>query len=143
MPRPAPDELEALQSRLLEAVLTRAPLDSGAAPLQFPDLELVLRHPTVYVLDENVGKALRIDAPQPVRVVSRDELRAVAREQGDVPYFAFGPPEPRDEAVRLTLEAKLASAEARPELGLSAVQVTFARTAAGWEVAEPPTFLAS
>jgi len=137
------DELSALQSRLLGAVLARAPLEPGGPPLQLPDLEFVLRHSTVYVLDENVDGVLAVDGPVPVRVVSRHELAAAAREAGDVAYLAFRSPDARDETVRLTLEARIASGEERPELGLSAVQVTFERAPEGWRVAGPPTFLAS
>jgi hypothetical protein len=139
----APDELAALQSRLLEAVLASAPLEAGGSPVRFPDLAFVQGHPVVYVLEENLGGSLRVDTPQTVRVVSGEELVAAARDHGDVAYFRFQPAEVGDQAVRLTLEAKIASAEAQPGLGLSAIQVTFEKTDGQWRAVSPPTLSAA
>jgi len=139
----APEDLAALQSRLLEAVLSSAPLEPGGSPVQFPDLAFVLGHPVVYVLDENLGGSLKVDTPQTVRVASSEELVAAARNHGDVAYFRFQPADVGDQTVRLTLEAKIASAEAQPALGLSAIQVTFEKTNGEWRAVSPPTLSAA
>jgi len=139
----APDELAALQSRLLEAVISRTPLEAGASPIEFPDLAFVLRQPVVYVLDENLGGSLTVDAPQTIRVASSEELVAAARDQGDVAYFHLQPADVGDGTVRLTLDAKIATAQAQPVLGLSTIQVTFEKINGQWRAVSPPTLSAA
>ena len=136
----APEELATLQSRLLDAVVTRAPLEPAGAPISFPDIDLVLRHTPVYVLDQNLGTG--VDTHAPVRVASNEDVAAAAREVGDVAYLRFQPAEAAEGTVRLTLEARLASAEPGPALGLSGVQVTFEKHGERWR-AGPPTLFAA
>jgi hypothetical protein len=137
----ASEELATLQSRLLDAVVTHAPLEPAGEPVSFPDIELVLRHTPVYVLDENLGTG--VDPHAPVRLVSNDELAAAAREVGDVAYLRFQPADAAGDTVRLTLEARLTSAEPRPALGLSGIQVTFAKDGDRWRAVGPPTLFAA
>jgi|SRR6478672_9995662 hypothetical protein len=137
----APAELAGLQSRVLDAVLSGTALEPDGAPIQFPDLVFLRRHPVVYVLDENLGGAL--DTHEDVRVVPTAELHEAAREQGDIGYFHFRPADLADRTVRLTLEGKLMSAQSDRALGLSSIQVTFEQANGQWHAAGAPTLFAA
>jgi hypothetical protein len=132
-----PDEaLAGLQRSLLEAILLDRPLPGAGRALAFPDRAFFAQRPTIPLLDENLAHGLSLETlPQPVRVIARDELLEKAKREGDLPYLRFSAPERVGEAVRLGLEATIATAvPERQVLGLSNVQATFREVNGSWQV---------
>jgi hypothetical protein len=125
-----------LQRSLVEAVLLGRPLPGAGRALAFPDRAFFEERPTVTLLDEHLAPDLSLDdLPVPVRVLSREELLDEARREGDLPYLRFSAPEKVDDAVRLGLEATIATAEpGRRVLGLSNVQATFRKVDDRWQL---------
>jgi hypothetical protein len=138
-----PDDLAELQRLLLGAVLRGDMLPGASEPLRFPDLSFVLEQPEIVVVDENLAGVPELDdPPKPIRVVSPDALEA-ERPEGDLVYLRFGPPDERDDGVRITLEARIRSGrESRPAMGLGGVLARFERVGSSWQLAEPPLFVA-
>jgi len=139
-------ELARLQGLLLKAVLLNEPLPGGAGQPRMADLSFILRHPHIYLSEENLAGKISVGGlPKPLRVVSPEEVRELAREEGDVAYLRFQPPkEEGDGEVWLTLEGRLATRdEAQSALGLSSVQVKFRKADGGWESTGETRALAS
>jgi hypothetical protein len=136
-------DLAELQRLLLGAVLRGDMLPGSNEPLRFPDLSFVLAQPEILLVDENLAGVPELDdPPKPIRVVSADELEA-EREGDDLVYLHFGPADERDDGVRIALEARIRSGrEARPAMGLGGVLARFERVGSGWQLAEPPQFVA-
>jgi hypothetical protein len=129
--------LRDLQRSLLAAVLLDRPLPGAGRAPAFGDRAFLLDRPDVVVLDENLAPGLSLEeSPRPLRVLSRDDLLAETRREGDLPYLRFSAPEPLEDAVRLTLEARMATADPqRHPIGLSTLQATFRRDDGRWESA--------
>lgn len=140
---PSEEELRSLQKTLLRAVLLSEPLPGGDQPLIIPDLDLILRQPIVVLSDENLAGSLSIEeSPKPIRILSQEDLLQEARLQGDLAYFHFQPPNIDGNAVRLTLEMKIAPRDpSQHTLGLGGVQARFQKISQ-WEVIEEPIFFA-
>jgi hypothetical protein len=132
LPDPA---LAGLQRSLLEAVLLDRPLPGADRAPAFPDRAFFANRP-IALLDENLAAGLSLeDLPVPIRVLSHDQLLEAAKQHGDLPYFRFAAPESLDGAVRLGLEASIATAEPeRQVLGLSNVQATFRKVDDRWQL---------
>jgi hypothetical protein len=149
MPRddsPAADKaVRRLQELLLTAVLLRRPLPGVDRALVLPDLDFVLREESVVVANENLAGSLSLEGlARPVRILSPDDIREEASRRGDVAYLRFEPAERAGDAIRLTLQARMAPSDpGRGVLGLSGVQLRFREVAGEWEVAEDPVFFAA
>ncbi len=132
----ADEVLADLQRSLLEGVLLDRPLPGADRAPAFGDRAFFFGRATIALLDENLAGGLPLDGlPLPVRVVAREELLEEARREGDVPYLRFPPPEKIADAVRLRLEATIATADPhRQVLGLSSLQATFRKRDGGWEL---------
>lgn len=143
---PSDRELARLQELLLKAVLLDEPPPGGAGLPRLADLSFILRHTHVFLSEENLAGKISIEGlPKPLRVVSPEELRGLAREGGDVAYLRFQPPAGEgDGEVWLTLEGRLATRdEAQGSLGLSSVQVKFRKGGDGWQSTGETRALAS
>ncbi|HVF51199.1 MAG TPA: hypothetical protein VNA19_13990 [Pyrinomonadaceae bacterium] len=143
--KPSDKTLAQLQKSLLECALSGQPLPGSDRPFRFPDLAFVKNQPEVFLLDENLAESISVeDMPLPVRVMSRDELQAAAQAEGDRTYLSFQPPHRAGDAVRLGLEAKIATPNpSQRALGLSSVQVKFHKVGDDWQADDEPTMLAS
>jgi hypothetical protein len=144
-PLPPGEELVHLQRLVLQAVLGDRPLPGMTHPVEMPDIGMLRREPAVLLVDENLADRAVVDGlGAPVRVVSQADLRDEARARGDVIYVRFGAPERRGGRVRLSLELRIATRDARqPVLGLSGVQVEFEKTGGEWVAAGDPAFFAA
>jgi hypothetical protein len=142
---PSDKTLAHLQKSLLESALSGQPLPGSEQPFRFPDLAFVKNQPEVFLLDENLAGSLSVeDMPVPVRVLSRDEIQRAAQAEGDRTYLSFQPPHKADGAVRLGLEAKIATPNpSQRAMGLSSVQVEFRKVGDDWKADDEPTMLAS
>ena len=124
---PPRKELARAQQALLTSALTGEALPGGG-PIRFADTAFVLRHESIYLVDENVSPGVSgRGLPKPLKILSRSELAREAGAQGDLAYLHFQPPRAEaDGSVWLTLEGKIASGDkdAHP-MGLSSVQVKF------------------
>jgi len=142
---PSDEVLRHLQETLLKAVLLSQRLPGGNQPIMFPDLSFILRQPNVVLVDENlVGPVSIEESPTRVRLLSRETLQQEARTQGDITYLRFQPPVGEGNAVRLTLEAKIAARDPDQRiLGLSGIQVKFEEVAGQWEAVDEPIFFAT
>lgn len=139
------DVLRHLQKTLLKVVLLSQGLTGGNQIIKFPDLSFIQRQSTVILIDENLAHPFSIEElPTPIRILSREVILQEARKQGDIVYLRFQPTEREGNAVRLTLEAKIAfrDPDQRP-LGLSGIQVKFHEFAGQWEITEEPIFFAT
>lgn len=135
-----------LQETLLKAALLNQPLPGSERPLRLSDLAFILRHPHIYLSDENLAGKISVEGlPQPLRVMTRENLEEEARQSGDVAYLHFQPAEEtEDGAIRLTLEGKLALQDtSQHPLGLSSIQVKFRKVGARWESTDEPVAMAS
>jgi hypothetical protein len=139
------EALARLQRSLLEAILLDRPLPGAGRALPFGDRAFFLGRPTIAVLDENLVPGLSLDKSlRPLRRLSRDDLVAEARREGDLPYFRFSAPERSGDTVRLTIEADIAPADPdRKVLGLTSVQAAFRETNGDWKVEGEPVSLAN
>jgi hypothetical protein len=141
-----PDEIVApLQHALLAAVLGRRPLPGSERPLMLPDLQFVLQGDAVVLADENLAlQSPPADLPRAVVVLGADELRDRAQSEGSVAHLRFQPAEREGDSIRVTLEARIASADpGQGVLGLSGVQAKFVEIGGRWELAEEPAFFAA
>jgi hypothetical protein len=134
-----PEILRTLQQQLLVAVLTQTPLPGQSEVLRFPDLAMILERPEKIVSRENlVGEP---DPGVPVTFLAADELRELARREGQVPALQFRELEKLDDRIRLALELRVWFGDVEP-LPLGAVIATFAETQdAGWRVVDQPAAL--
>lgn len=138
-------ELARLQHSMLKAALTEEPLAGASEPLRLPDLSFVLREGKLLLSAENLAHGIELnDLPVAVSIISPDDLQKHARTHGDVAYLRFAQPEQAGKSVRLALEGKILSGEARRQaLGLSSVQVEFRKANGEWLATGEPTALAS
>ncbi|MBD2068240.1 hypothetical protein H6F93_12030 [Leptolyngbya sp. FACHB-671] len=129
-----------LQELLLEAVLLGQELPGFDQSVQFPDLSFLLEESIVTLIDENLANSISFEEISiPVRILSQEALLEEGYEKGNVAYLRFQPPEIEDNAVRLTLEAKIYSHDSSQfALGLSGIQVTFQRISGDWQVVNEP-----
>jgi hypothetical protein len=136
------DDLLELQRTVLKAVLLRQPLPGNSEPVRFPDLSFVLRHPVIFLVDENLAGPISIEAaPEPISVVSMEQLLQEVPKYGDVAYLRFQPAGLNGDTVSLTLEAKIATSEQNKKmLGLSSIHVTFSRVGNAWKVIDDPVY---
>lgn len=133
-----------LQIVVLKAVLLGEPLPGQHQPVRFPDLPFVTRQPAIYLLDRNLSGPITIEGyPRPIRILPLDSLLRESQTRGDdIAYLQFQPPEMVGDAVRLVLEAKIATRLNHSHLGLSNLQVLFTKTEAGWQVLDEPINMA-
>ena len=140
--RTSDEVLRHLQELILKAVLTGQPLPHSARPLNFPDISYIMGHSSIYLSNENLFGTTSIEGlPKPLRILSPEELSQEAREQGDLAYLLFRPPEKEDNSVRLTLEGRIAPRDPQQRmLGLSGVQVRFREDGGEWKPDDPVMF---
>ena len=139
---PSDEAVGHLQELMLRAVLTNQPLPHSSRPLNFPDISYIMRHPGIYLSNENLFGQVSIEGlPKLLRVLSPEELSQEAREHGDLAYLLFRPPEKESGSVRLTLEGRVVprDTQQRP-MGLSGVQVRFRFDAGEWKASDPVMF---
>jgi len=142
---PSAEDISQLQSLLLQAVLLGTPLPGTGQPVRFPDLSFVTRQPSIVLADENLSAPISVaGAPKPVRVLSTDAIRQEAQQHGDVAYLQFAAPQIKDDQVRLTLAARIATANpAYAELGLSSIHVGFRKAGSAWLLVDDPVYSAA
>jgi hypothetical protein len=130
------EALAHLQRSLLEAILLDRPLPGAGRAPAFADRGFFADRPTIALLDEDLAAGLALDAlPAPVRVFTREQLDAEAEREGDVPYLRFSAPERVGDAIRLRIDATIATAAPdRQVLGLSGVQAAFREVEGRWQV---------
>ena len=131
---PPKRELARIQQMVLRAALLGEPMPDGGS-VRLSDQAFILRHPEIYLLDENLAGTISIEGlPKPVRVLSRQDIRREVKAQGDVAYLTFRPPQPADDGgVWLTLEGKLETSDSnRQSMGLSSVQVELREVNGRW-----------
>ena len=138
-------DLSQLQNLLLLAVLLGTPLPGSTQPVRLPDLTFVLGQPSIILLDQNLSKPISLGgAPKPLRVMSVDELRKHAEQQGDTAYLMFEQPEQEGGDVRMTLSARIATREPTSQaLGLSSIRVQFRKVGGEWRLVDEPIYSAS
>jgi hypothetical protein len=143
-PSPAAPEIAALQAELLAAALGVRSLPGGQT-IRFPDAGYFEREPEIYVLNDNLAADLPVlGLPKPLRMMSHGELAAAARQRGDVAYWHFRPVVHDASGIRIGLDGRLAHGDANaPALGLSGVDVKFAKQGDQWIVSAPPTYVAA
>jgi len=134
-----------LQESMVKAVLSGQPLPGHDQPIRLPDLQFVTRQPFIYLLDTNLAGTLALpDLPKPLKIISPDTLRQEVQQQGEIAYLQFHINESTESVVALRLEARIASSDPnRRELGLSSIQLKFARQGDEWKATEPPISSAS
>jgi hypothetical protein len=134
-----------LQEMLLKAALLNQPLPGSSRPPHLPDLAFILRHPHIYLSDENLAGKISVEGLQkPLSIMSQEDLKKEVRAQGDVAYLHFRPPEEVDGAIRLTLEGKLIMQDPNQHpMGLSSIQVKFRKVGEQWESTDEHAALAS
>ena len=140
-----PEVLLHLQELLLQAVLLSQPLPGQSKPVRMPDLSFVMRHEVIYVAQENLAGPVKLkNPPKPLRILSIDALRALARQQGDIVYLHFQPAVATDGEVRLTLEGSIAAQDSsKQSMGLSSVHVRFVKVANTWKAVDDPVYSAA
>jgi hypothetical protein len=120
---------------MLEAILLDRPLPGAGRAPAYGDRGFLESRPEIVLVDENLAEGLSLDGfPQPVRRLSRAELRGEAQRVGQLPYLRFAAPELDDGAVRLTLETHVASADPAGDISLGVVKATFRRLDGRWEI---------
>ena len=130
----------------MKAALLNEPLPGSSRPTRLSDLDFILRHPNIYLSEENLaGKISGEGLPKPLHITSDEELRKEAAEQGDVAYLHFRPAEQLDDdTIRLTLEGKFLTRDpGQHPLGLSSLQVKFRKVGDRWEIIDDPVAMAS
>ncbi len=134
-----------LQEMLLKAVLLGQSLPGHTQPIRFPDLSFILRQPIIFLLDTNLSGPIFIrEFPSPIRILSVEALLQESQTHGDITYLQFQPPEVTDDAVRLTLEARIATRDPnQSKLGLSNISVKFLKVADEWKVVDEPIYSAA
>jgi hypothetical protein len=137
-------ELSRLQHGLLKAALLGEQLPGGGSA-RLADQAFILRHPQIYLSDENLAGAISLEGlPKPLRIVSGKDVRHEADVQGDVAYLRFLPPHETADGIWLTLEARLYSGDpSQHSMGLSSVQVKLRKVDGGWELTGESRGLAS
>lgn len=141
---PSDEVIRDLQEMLLKAVLLVQRLPGCNQPIIFPDLSFILNQPTIVLINENLAGTVSIEeSPKPVCILSQEALLQEASTQGDINYLRFQTPIVEDNAVRLTLEAKIAPRDPEQRtLGLGGIQVKFQEVEGQWEAADEPIFFA-
>jgi hypothetical protein len=142
---PPNKDLSQLQEMLLKAVLLGHPLPGHTPPIKFPDLSFIVRQPTIFLLDTNLsGPVLIEESLKPIRILSIKALLQESQKHGDITYLQFQPPEVMDDAVRLTLEARIATRDPNQQkLGLSSIHIKFLKVADEWKVVDEPVYSAA
>jgi hypothetical protein len=141
---PSNEILRRLQEALLRALLLGVPLPGSERPVRFPDLPFILRQPYVLLVDDNLAGPISIDEwPHPIRILPRETLMQEARTKGELTYLQFKLPVVREDAIELTLEARLAPHFRQGALGLSSIHAKFRNIAGEWQVAGDPVFSAA
>ena len=142
---PAGKTLARLQEMLLKAALLNEPLPGSSRPLHLPDLQFILRHPHIYLSDENLAGKISVEGlPKPLRIMSQEDLQKAARTEADVAYLHFQPPDAVEDTVRLTLEGKLITQDPNQHpMGLSSIQVKFRKVGNRWDAEGDAAALAS
>ena len=129
-----------LQQSMVKAVLLGQPLPGHDTPVRLADLEFVMRHQFIYLIDNNLASGFDLQGlPKPLKIVSLETLRR--EQQGeDVTYLQFHVNESSESVVDLRLEARIAASDPqRGELGLSSVQLKFSKQGDEWQVVDAPT----
>ena len=141
---PTQDVILSLQELLLRAVLLGHLIPGQSEPDHLPDLSFFQREPQIYLAKENLAGPVSLTGlKKPLRILTADEVKALACKQGNIPYLQFLEPEVTDDEVRLTLTAMIAPQDPKNQaLGLSGVHVIFTKTDTGWEMKEDPVYSA-
>ena len=138
-------ELGKLQETVLKAVLLGEKLPGSEQTARLPDKAFILRHPNVYVSDENLAGQFSLEGlSKPIRIVSTKTLQREAQDKTEIAYLKFSAPEVKGDAVALTLEGKIVSADpSRVPLGLSSIHFTFKKVGDKWESVAQPYYSAT
>lgn len=141
---PSDSEVLHLQEMLLEAVVLGKALPGQSQPIRFPDLSFVMRQIVVFLSNENLsGQMLLRELQKPIRILPVDAIFQEAHNSGDITYLQFQPPEVMNDAVHLTLEAKIATRNPNQQtLGLSSIHVKFLKVAEEWKLLDEPIYSA-
>jgi hypothetical protein len=134
----ADQSIRSAQQALLTAILAREPLGDTERALKLPDLDYVLRRPTILLADSNLAPEFRSgELPRPTEVLSEEEIAELAASEGEIAYIKFQPAEIEGDIVRLTLELRIV-APGRQPLGLGGARVALRRENTTWHLAEQP-----
>lgn len=146
-PALAPDVLGQLQAALIDAVLSGVPLAGQSHALSMPDLARLAAQSEVMLSSDNLGGPIHLKhvGKAPLRILSPKAIQQAAQQQGERHYLHFEPPQRVANGVRLTLQLQSAQPgrEGQPDLGMSALQVSFHHTSQGWRASDDSAALSS
>ena len=143
----APDVLGQLQAALIDAVLSGTPLAGQSRALSMPDRAQLVGQSPVVLSSDNLGGPLHLKqvGAAPLQILSAQAIQQRAKNEGGWYYLRFEPPQPVANGVRLTLQLQAARSGqgGMPNLGMSAVQVSFEHTRQGWRALDDSAALSS
>ena len=146
-PALAPNVLGQLQAGLLDAVLSGMPLAGQNRALSMPDMARLAAQSEVMLSSDNLGGPINLKhvGTAPLRILSPQAIQESAQQEGERHYLRFEPPQRVANGVRLTLQLQSAQpgSGARPNLGMSALQVSFQHTRQGWRALDDSAALSS
>ena len=146
-PALAPDVLGQLQAALLDAVLSGVPLAGQRHALRMPDMARLAAQSEFMLSSDNLGGPINLKhvGTAPLRILSPQAIQESAQQEGERHYLRFEPPQRVANGVRLTLQLQSAQpgSGARPNLGMSALQVSFQHTRQGWRALDDSAALSS
>lgn len=146
-PALTPDVLGQLQAALIDAVLSGMPLAGQSHALSMPDRARLVAQSEVLLSSDNLGGPINLKhvGTAPLRILSPKAIHEGAKQEGQRHYLRFEPPQRVANGVRLTLQLQSAQPGpgGRPDLGMSAVQVSFRHTSQGWLALDDSAALSS
>ena len=146
-PALAPDVLGQLQAALIDAVLSGVPLAGQSHALNMPNRARLADQSEVMLSSDNLGGPIHLKqvGTAPLRILSPKAIQEAAQQEGQRHYLRFEPPQRVANGVRLTLQLRSAQPGpgGRPDLGMSALQVSFQHTSQGWRALDDSAALSS
>jgi hypothetical protein len=101
---------------------------------------LIRNQSYLYLIDENLAGPLSpAGLPQPIEILSRDELHREAQNRGELLALHFRPPQVQENAIVLTLETVISTpASTERPRALSGLHVPFQQVGEEWQVTDEP-----
>jgi hypothetical protein len=151
-PAEAPAALSAealgqLQAAMLDALCSGTPLAGHQRALAMPDLSYPSERPPLILSSDNLGGPIELKhaGAVPLQILPQQAIQERAQRAGALTYLHFEPPQRVPQGVRLTLQLRTAQPGPgrQPDLGMSAVQVSFQQSGQGWRALDDTAALSA